>query len=372
MMSAARQQALAYFTGRGWSLAQSAGIVANLESESGLRPDAVGDGSLAYGAGQWHPDRQAAFAKVFGKPIQGSSLAEQLAFVDWELRNTEKSAGAALANCMTPEDAGATISRLYERPADREGEAARRAALARQISAESTAAQPAAPIEDKSTTLPKETSTMGAALTLLPLLAQYIPQIMTLIKPGSASTQKDAALAQTILNVATTAAGTLQAGQQASAAQVGAAVDAMAADPALAKKVQQAVVTHPDVLAVLEIGAGGISAARAANQAAAVAEKPFWYNPAFAVTVMLLPMVYWIVGSVLIGGIEIPDDGAWYIQLFRLFGTQFNAETRSGTVNLVIGMVLGGIVGIWFGTSYGSMRKTELAANATAQAAEDR
>ena len=29
---------------------------------------------------------------------------------------------------------------------------------------------------------------------------------------------------------------------------------------------------------------------------------------------------------------------------------------------VLIGMVLGGIVGIWFGTSYGSMRKTELAA----------
>jgi hypothetical protein len=37
-------------------------------------------------------------------------------------------------------------------------------------------------------------------------------------------------------------------------------------------------------------------------------------------------------------------------------------------VNLVLGMVLGGIVGIWFGTSYGSMRKTELAATATEQA----
>ena len=62
-----------------------------------------------------------------------------------------------------------------------------------------------------------------------------------------------------------------------------------------------------------------------------------------------------IVASVLVGGTE----GAWTI-----FGRSFNEETRSGTVNLVIGMVLGGIVGIWFGTSYGSMRKTELAAQA--------
>ena len=83
------------------------------------------------------------------------------------------------------------------------------------------------------------------------------------------------------------------------------------------------------------------------------AEKPFWYNPAVLVTVLFFPMMYWIVGGVLAGGT--PGAPAW-------FGSAFDANTRTGLINLIVGMVFGGVVGLWFGTSYGSMRKTEIAA----------
>src|SRR5574343_2061415 len=106
-----RQQALAYFMEQGWTAAQAAGIVANLEAESNLRPDAVGDGGQAYGSAQWHPPRQAEFSRLYGRSIQGSTLEDQLAFVHAELIGTEEQAGLALRTCLTSASAGSGVSR---------------------------------------------------------------------------------------------------------------------------------------------------------------------------------------------------------------------------------------------------------------------
>ena len=125
--------AMDYFIGQGWTAAQAAGIVANLQAESGLRPDAVGDGGQAYGMAQWHPDRQANFQTFTGRAIRGSTADQQLRFVQHELSGTEAGAAQRLRNANTAYDAGATMSRHYERPADREGEAARRGHRAQQI-----------------------------------------------------------------------------------------------------------------------------------------------------------------------------------------------------------------------------------------------
>ena len=123
--------ALAYFQGQGWSQAQAAGLAANISRESAYNPAAVGDNGKAYGIGQWHPDRQAEFKRVFGKPIQGSTFDEQLAFMQYELtKGNEKRAGDILRGTTTAADAAAAVSNHYERPADRAGEAARRGQLA--------------------------------------------------------------------------------------------------------------------------------------------------------------------------------------------------------------------------------------------------
>lgn len=116
-----RQQAMDYFTSKGWTKEQAAGIVANLETESELKSTAKGDSGLAYGIGQWHPDRQANFRRVFGHDIKNSTYAEQLAFVDWELKNTEKGAGKHLQQAQSAAAAGAAVSRYYERPRDVQG-----------------------------------------------------------------------------------------------------------------------------------------------------------------------------------------------------------------------------------------------------------
>lgn len=128
------KQALDYFRSKGWSGPQAAGIVANLQSESGMRTGAVGDGGKAFGIAQWHPDRQAAFKRWAGKDIRNSSFAEQLAFVHYELtQGNERAAGTRLKGATTARAAGGVVARYYERPADTVGEMAKRGDLAERL-----------------------------------------------------------------------------------------------------------------------------------------------------------------------------------------------------------------------------------------------
>lgn len=124
-------RAMAFFEKAGWTAAQSAGIVANLVHESGLNAHATGDHGAAYGVAQWHKDRQDAFKAWAGKDIRESSLAEQLAFVNHELKEQgETRAGAILGAAQTAAAAGAAVSRFYERPAGGDAEALGRAKTA--------------------------------------------------------------------------------------------------------------------------------------------------------------------------------------------------------------------------------------------------
>lgn len=111
--------ALSFFKARGWSHEQASGIVGNLLVESpGLNPHPKpGDGGKAYGIAQWHPDRQAVFEKVMGKNIRKSSLEDQLRFVDWELKNSNKKAGNLLRGATSAEMAAAIVDKEYERSA---------------------------------------------------------------------------------------------------------------------------------------------------------------------------------------------------------------------------------------------------------------
>lgn len=111
------KEAVQFFIGKGWTAEQAAGIVGNLQAESGasLRIDALGDGGKAYGIAQWHPDRQRNFAKVAGKDIRESSFQEQLAFVHWELNNTESKAGGIIKKAKTAEEAAWLFDEYYER-----------------------------------------------------------------------------------------------------------------------------------------------------------------------------------------------------------------------------------------------------------------
>lgn len=117
----------------GWSREQAAGILANVQAESGGNASAVGDSGRAYGLAQWHPDRQADFARWAGHDIKTSTRDEQLAFMNYELRSgKEQAAGRALGRARSAGEAGSIVSNLYERPGAF-GAASKRAALASSI-----------------------------------------------------------------------------------------------------------------------------------------------------------------------------------------------------------------------------------------------
>jgi len=140
-----------FFRAKGWSEDQAKGIAANLEQESNFQPNAVGDGGNAYGMAQWHPDRQANFAKFSGKDIRQSTANEQLEFIHYELtRGTEKSAGQKLKMATSAPEAAGIVSQHYERPADTNGEIARRAAIAESYGGTPEAQPAAAPVVDLS------------------------------------------------------------------------------------------------------------------------------------------------------------------------------------------------------------------------------
>lgn len=185
-----------------------------------------------------------------------------------------------------------------------------------------------------------------------PILAQLIPQIANVVSGDRAKQNLDLAgkVFQTITEVT---------GQP----NVQAAVEVLQNDKEAVKKATDAVVTNPDIqpyLEIVEVG-GGAGAARDADIKQQLAEKPFWQTSAvFWVSVLLLPLVYWLVGSLIVGGVEIPPDWPAWVQLpLKLFGTEWNGESRSGGFNLVIGLVLGGICGVYYGVSVTQARQQQ-------------
>lgn len=114
--------AMKFFMDKGWTREQAAGIVANLSAESGLRPGAVGDNGQAFGVGQWHPDRQANFAKWAGHDLNKSTQLEQYGFVNYELtEGGEQRAGRNLRNATTARAAAKIFGEQDERYGDRSG-----------------------------------------------------------------------------------------------------------------------------------------------------------------------------------------------------------------------------------------------------------
>jgi hypothetical protein len=136
-----------------WSSAQACGILGNIQRESGFDPAAPGDGGSAYGLAQWHPDRQRAFAEKFGRPIQGSTLEDQIHFITFEMTDGKKaSVGDLLRLATTPESAADIVCRKYEIPADRDGESRKRSQVARAFFDAFSAVSPTAappPIEPR-------------------------------------------------------------------------------------------------------------------------------------------------------------------------------------------------------------------------------
>jgi uncharacterized protein (TIGR02594 family) len=130
------RRAFDFFVQSGWTPSQAAGLVANIETESSFRTDALGDGGQAHGICQWHHDRFDKFPICFpGRTINGSTFDEQLQFVNFELldsrsgdgnRPAEHRAAERLRGAQDARSAGGVVSQFFERPADVQGNIALR------------------------------------------------------------------------------------------------------------------------------------------------------------------------------------------------------------------------------------------------------
>ncbi len=117
--------AFEYYVSQGLSPVQAAGIVGNLQGESGqgLNPNAINpgdgrDGSDSIGIGQWNSTRAQALRDfAAAKGTSWNDLNTQLEFLHNELKRPERGAYDRLMAAKTPEEAG-TAMLAFERPKD--------------------------------------------------------------------------------------------------------------------------------------------------------------------------------------------------------------------------------------------------------------
>ncbi len=117
-------QAYQRLVSKGWAPHQAAGIVGNLQAESGVSLNTQArnagdgtDGSDSIGIAQWNGKRAQAL-KAFAAE-QGADWHDfntQIDFIDHELRTSERAAGENLARSTNAEEAAAAFTG-YERPA---------------------------------------------------------------------------------------------------------------------------------------------------------------------------------------------------------------------------------------------------------------
>lgn len=175
---------------------------------------------------------------------------------------------------------------------------------------------------------------MGALALVLPSLVQAIPELFKIFGSGSEVSNRNIKAAELVVGNVMAATGSVNEQDLASKLD--------SKDPLVIAQAQAAV---KEVWYDINVDSGGIQAARDNNK-----DSIFLKHPAIWVTLMLLPLVYITVMTVL--------------QVRTPWGTisdaVFTSEIQSMVVASIISGVLGGIMGFWLGTSFGSQRKTEI------------
>lgn len=112
---------------------QAAAIAANIKAESNFKVGAVGDGGLAKGAIQWHPDRRKAYKEATGIDVLNQGMEGQLDMIVWEMGhggfNHGRNKGSFL-RASSAASAASMMSKDFVRPHDVSGEAMKRARVA--------------------------------------------------------------------------------------------------------------------------------------------------------------------------------------------------------------------------------------------------
>lgn len=158
---------------------------------------------------------------------------------------------------------------------------------------------------------------------LLPSVIELLPKLGGLFSSGSKSSERNLAVAGAVLDLAQKTTGAVNAQ---------AAIETMKSDPTALAAVAKAVEVH--WFDLTEGGGGGIDGARKADAVIVAGGEPVWKSPSFLIAVGMLPLVYMIVGAVV-----------------GLFGAPFSDDVRSAIANGIVGLILGGLIGYYYGQS---------------------
>jgi putative chitinase len=155
----------------------------------------------------------------------------------------------------------------------------------------------------------------------LPAIIESIPKLGRLFGSGSEVSERNVKAAELAVSIVQEATGAVNAQQ---------AAEKLKADPVLLQQAAQAIEAR--WLELAEAGGGGIAGARQADAAFVQGKGDIKHSPSFWVALALLPLVYMIVGAVV-----------------GLIGAPFSDDVRSAIANGVVGLILGGLIGYYYG-----------------------
>ena len=173
----------------------------------------------------------------------------------------------------------------------------------------------------------KDTPMAPFILAAIPSLIQAAPSLIRLFGKGERA-ETNAKAAEIAVDIAKTIT---------SQPTAEGAVQVINNDPAVAMEYNKAIETQWYQLTG-ESGGGGIEGARKAN--AEASKKPIWTNPAFLVTLLILPMIYMTVYGVIFG--------------------DFSNDIKIMVISAVMSLGFGSVAAYYFGTSASSQKKTDM------------
>lgn len=188
----------------------------------------------------------------------------------------------------------------------------------------------AAPIEDRSEPDPNPTDRqqertvepLSIVAMLASAAAKLIPVFGGLLDSTKSVPERNIAVAQRGMEVISQAVGALN--EQDALEKIKTSPDALRTATAA---------INAAYVELVEIG-GGLQAARAADAQFVASKASVWDSPSFRIACMMLPLIYLPVMSMIFRFDFLPD---------------WTNDARVQTVSFVIGTVLGGIVGYYFG-----------------------
>jgi muramidase (phage lysozyme) len=170
-------------------------------------------------------------------------------------------------------------------------------------------------------------------------LLKNLPSLGKLFGSGSEVSNRNIAAMEVAVNVVKEAVGAKNEQE---------AVEIVKTDPAQAKAADDAVRANAYEIAGVDMS--GVGEARKHDQIRAAEPIPFWKSsPAFWITVLLMPLLYYTVRTILTGSVA---EG-------------FSGEFKASVGSAVISGILGGTVGFWLGASFTTSRSRGLGATPT-------